>query len=62
MIVYAVVSDLLSPTSPLGDVLETFISRENAEQFIDAIRRDDPKLASLLRVEERELEASALLL
>ena len=58
MIVYAVVDDSLSPTSPLGDSIDTFVRHENAEKFIDEIRSDDPELASYLRIEERELEAS----
>ena len=32
MLVYAVVDDSLSPTSPLGDAVETFIRREDAER------------------------------
>jgi hypothetical protein len=60
MIVYAVVDDSLSPSSPLGDGVETFIRREDAERFIEEVRGDDPELASCLRIEERELEAWAL--
>ena len=45
------------PTSPLGDAIETFIRREDAERFIEEVRGDDPELASYLRIEERELEA-----
>jgi hypothetical protein len=47
----------LSPTFPLGDAVETFIRRDDAERFIDAVRRDEPELASNLRIEGRELEA-----
>ena len=53
----AVIDDSLSQTSPLGDAVETFIRREDAERFIEDVRGDDPELASLLRIEERELEA-----
>jgi hypothetical protein len=35
--------------------VETFIRREDAERFIEEVRRDDPDLASYLRIEEREL-------
>ena len=35
MIVYAVVDDALSPDFPLGDTIETFIRREDAERFIE---------------------------
>ena len=38
MIVYAVVDDALSPDFPLGDAVETFIHREDAERFIEEVR------------------------
>jgi hypothetical protein len=49
MIVYAVVDDSLSRTSPLGDAIETFIRREDAERFIEEVRGEDPEVASYLR-------------
>jgi hypothetical protein len=56
MIVYAVVDDSLSPTSLLlGDAIETFIRREDAERFVEEVRGDDPEVACNLRIEEREL-------
>jgi hypothetical protein len=45
---------------PLGDAVETFFRREDAERFIEEVRGDDPKLASYLRIEEREVEAGGL--
>ena len=57
MLVYAVVDDALSPTFPLGDALEVYVRRENAERFIEEIRGDEPELAESLRIEERELGA-----
>jgi hypothetical protein len=57
MVVYAVVDDALSPDFPLGDSLEVFIRREDAERFINEIRGDDPEVAAKLRIEERQLEA-----
>ena len=60
VIVYAVVDDALSPDFPLGVELEVLIQREDAELFVQEIRGDDPKLASYLRIEERELEAGGL--
>jgi hypothetical protein len=39
-------------------VVETFICREDAERFIEEVRGDEPQLAKLLRIEERELEAN----
>ena len=60
MIVYAVVDDALSPDFPLGDAVETFMRREDAERFIEEVRGDEPELAAKLRIEERELEAGGL--
>ena len=56
MLVYAVVDDALSPDFPLGDSLEVFIRREDAERFIEEVRGDEPEVAAKLRIEERELE------
>jgi hypothetical protein len=52
MIVYAVVDATLSPDFPLGVELEVFVRREDAQRFIEEVRRDDPELASYLRLEE----------
>jgi hypothetical protein len=60
VVVYAVVDDALSPDFPLGAELEVLVRREDAERFIEEVRRDDPKLASYLRIEERELRAGGL--
>jgi hypothetical protein len=51
VIVYAVVDDALSPDFPLGDAIETFIRREDAERFIEEVRGDEPEIAAKLRVE-----------
>ena len=56
MFVYAVVDDSLSPTSPLGDSIEVFVQRENAESFIEQIRGDNPELAKPPWFKERELD------
>jgi hypothetical protein len=45
VIVYAVVDDALSPEFPLGDSLDVFVRREDAERFIEEVRGDDPELA-----------------
>jgi hypothetical protein len=45
---------------PLGDAIETFIRREDAERFIEEVRSDEPELATYVRIEERELEAGGL--
>jgi hypothetical protein len=55
--VYVVIDDSLSPAFPLGDALDVFLRREDAERFIEEVRGDDPELAKPLRIEERELEA-----
>ena len=57
MIVYAIHDLRSSPDHPLGDAVETFVRREDAERFIAEVRGDDPELASYLRIEERELDA-----
>lgn len=46
-----------APNHPLGEAVETFLRREDAERFVEGVRGDEPELASYLRVEERELEA-----
>jgi hypothetical protein len=60
VIVYAVVDDSLSATSALGDSLDVFVRREDAERFIEEVRGDEPELARHLRIKERELETGAL--
>jgi hypothetical protein len=57
MLVYAVVDDSLSSTFPLGDALEVYVRREDAERFIEEVRGNDPELAKPLRIKVRELEA-----
>jgi hypothetical protein len=44
-------------TTPLGDAVEVFVRRENAERFVEEVRGDDPALAGFLRIKKRELEA-----
>jgi hypothetical protein len=60
VIVYAVVDDALSPDFPLGDSLEVFIRREDAERFVEEVRGEEPDVAAKLRSEERELDAGGL--
>ncbi len=60
MVVHALVDDALSPDVPLGDSLEVFIRREDAERFIEEVRGDDSEVAAKLRIEERELEPGGL--
>ena len=37
-----------------------FIRREDAERFVEEVLGDEPKLASYLRIEERELRRAGL--
>jgi hypothetical protein len=37
-----VVYDSLSPASPLGDAVDVFIRREDADRFVEEIRADHP--------------------
>ena len=60
VVVYAVIDDALSPDFPLGDSLEVFIRREDAERFIEEVHGDDHEVAAKLRIEERELEAGGV--
>jgi hypothetical protein len=60
VIIYAVVDDSLSPTSLLGDAVETCIRRADAERFIDDVRADEPELGGHLRIEEREARGGRL--
>jgi hypothetical protein len=58
VLVYAIVDDSLSRCL-LGDSIDVFVRREDAERFIEEVRGDDPELAKPLRIEERELEAGS---
>jgi hypothetical protein len=49
-----------SPIGALGDSVEVFIRREDAERFVEKVRGDDLELAACLRIEERELDAGGL--
>jgi hypothetical protein len=60
VIVYAILDLRSSPDKALGDAVESFVRREDAERFIAEVQGDDPGLASYLRIEERELEAGGL--
>jgi hypothetical protein len=57
MLVYAVVDDSLPPAGPLGNAVDVFIRREDADRLVEEIRGDEPGLAASLRVEERVLQA-----
>jgi len=44
VIVYAIHDLRSSPDHPLGDAVETFVRREDAERFVEEVRGDDPDL------------------
>lgn len=46
-----------SRSFPIGDALEVYVRREDAERVIEEVQADEPELAAFLRIEERELEA-----
>jgi hypothetical protein len=57
VLAYLILDERSSPNHPLGEAVETFLHREDAERFIENVRRDEPELAASVRIEERELEA-----
>ena len=59
-VLYAVIDDSLSPTSPVADSVDLFVRQEEAERFSEEVRGDDHEIATKLRVEERELDGSGL--
>ena len=44
---YVILDPRTSPDHPLGDAIETFIRREDAERFVEEVRGDEPELARL---------------
>ncbi len=60
LIAYVIIDDSSSPTHVLGEAVDVFVRREDAERFIDEVRGDDPEVAAKLRIEERRLEAGGL--
>jgi len=55
--VYLIIDALSTPRHPLGEAVETFLRREDAERFIVEVRGDDPDLPRHLLIEQRELQA-----
>ena len=58
MVVYVIRDERCSLDHPLGDAIEVLIRREDAEQFLAEVQKDEPELARHLRIVERELDAS----
>jgi hypothetical protein len=59
VIVYAIIDARSSPDHPLGDAVEAFLRRADAERFLEEVRADDPELTSYLRIEERGAQGRA---
>jgi hypothetical protein len=57
VLVYAIRDSTPSPDHPLGQAVDVFIRREDADRFIEDVRRDEPELPARLRVELAELES-----
>ena len=55
LILYSIDLRSMRGSHPFGR--ETFARREDAERFIEELRREEPELASALWIEEHELEA-----
>jgi len=58
LIVYSVDLGSTSANYPFGR--ETFTRREDAEQFIEEMRKEEPDRASSLRIQEHELEVGGM--
>jgi hypothetical protein len=58
LMVYSVRLGSTSANYPFGR--ETFTRREDAERFIEEMRKEEPDRASSLRIEEHELEAGGM--
>jgi len=43
VIVFAIHDLRSSPDHPLGEAVETFVRREDAERFVEEVRGDDPR-------------------
>jgi hypothetical protein len=57
LLVFGVRDLSTSPQHALGEFVDVFTRREDAERFIEEVRGDAPELAKDLRIEERELAA-----
>ena len=57
MRVYVILDGRTSPDHPLGEAVEMFLRREDAEGLLEEVRGDDAELASHLRM--RTLEAGS---
>jgi hypothetical protein len=58
--VYAIIDDRSSPGHPLGEAVEVFIRREDADRFIEEVHGDEAKLAGYVRIELRELRLASV--
>jgi len=60
VLVYVIRDVRCSLDHPLGDAIEVLGRREDAEKFVEQVRRDDPDLVRHQRIVERKLEAGSL--
>jgi hypothetical protein len=60
VLVYVIRGVRCSLDHPLGDAIDVLVRREDAERFLDEVRKDDPELVQHLRIVERELEVGSL--
>ena len=60
MVVYCVVDVGLRLDCPLGDSVDVFVRREDAERFVQEVRDDAPDEAETLTIVERELTTGTL--
>jgi hypothetical protein len=60
VLVYGIRDLSTSPHHPLGEFIDVFLGREDAERFSEDVRRE-PELAKPPRIEERESETGAYL-
>ena len=60
VVVYVIRDVRCSPDHPLGEAVDVLVRSDDAERFLDEVRRDDPELARHLRIVKRELDAGSL--
>ena len=59
MRVYAIVNVTTRGDHSLGETLDEFLHRDDAERFVEDVRASEPELADELRIVEHELKVPA---
>ena len=59
MRVYAIVNVTTRSDHSLGEALDEFLHRDDAERFVEDVRASEPELADELRIVEHELKVPA---